>query len=128
MTSLCFPGQCIHFKMGSAIKRVTMFFLTNVFTALEENILDFNFASMQLVLCRVVAVKRLAVHKVHQPSCTDYASFFTFEIKAYTIELQWLEQCWLVYHGCFELVLESLGKKSNNCRFWDNLWLFSFLY
>ena len=27
-----------------------------------------------------------------------------------TIELQWLEHYWLVYHGCFELVLESLGK------------------
>ena len=27
-----------------------------------------------------------------------------------TVELQWLEHWWLVYHGCFELVLESLGK------------------
>ena len=27
-----------------------------------------------------------------------------------TVELQWLEHRWLVYHGCFELVLESLGK------------------
>ena len=26
------------------------------------------------------------------------------------VELQWLEHRWLVYHGCFELVLESLGK------------------
>ena len=26
------------------------------------------------------------------------------------VELQWLEHCWLVYHGCFELMLESLGK------------------
>ena len=24
------------------------------------------------------------------------------------VELQWLEHCWLVYHGYFELVLESL--------------------
>ena len=24
---------------------------------------------------------------------------------------------WFVYHGCFELVLESLGKKSDSCRF-----------
>ena len=29
-----------------------------------------------------------------------------------TVELQWLKHRWLVYHGCFELVLESLGK---NC-------------
>ena len=28
----------------------------------------------------------------------------------YTVELQWLEHRWLVYHGFFELVLESLGK------------------
>ena len=29
---------------------------------------------------------------------------------ATTVELQWLEHQWLVYHGCFERVLESLGK------------------
>ena len=28
----------------------------------------------------------------------------------YTVELQWLEHRWVVYHGYFELVLESLGK------------------
>ena len=40
-----------------------------------------------------------------------------------TVELQWLEHRWLVYHGCFELVLESLGKKIHSCRhyIWDNL-------
>ena len=27
------------------------------------------------------------------------------------LELQWLEHWWFVYHGCFELILESLGKK-----------------
>ena len=27
-----------------------------------------------------------------------------------TVELQWLEHWWILYHGCFELVLESLGK------------------
>ena len=27
-----------------------------------------------------------------------------------TVELQWLEHRWLVYHGYFELDLESLGK------------------
>ena len=29
--------------------------------------------------------------------------------KINTVELQWLEHGWFVYHGCFELVLESLG-------------------
>ena len=28
----------------------------------------------------------------------------------YTVELRWLEHRWLVYHDCFELVLEPLGK------------------
>ena len=37
-----------------------------------------------------------------------------------TVELQWLEHWWLVYHGCFELVLESLGKLSY-LQIWDNL-------
>ena len=27
-----------------------------------------------------------------------------------TVKLQWLEHCWLIYHGCFELVIEPLGK------------------
>ena len=31
-------------------------------------------------------------------------------LKVYIVELQWLEHRWLVYHGCFELVLESPGK------------------
>ena len=30
----------------------------------------------------------------------------------YTVELQWLEPWWVVYPGCFEFVLESLGKNS----------------
>ena len=34
-----------------------------------------------------------------------------------TVDLQWLEHRWLVYHGCFELILEPLGKKSHSCRF-----------
>ena len=31
-----------------------------------------------------------------------------------TVELQWLEQWWLTYHGYFELILESLGKNSSH--------------
>ena len=34
-----------------------------------------------------------------------------------TVDLQWLKHRWLVYQGCFELVLESLGKKFHSCRF-----------
>ena len=30
--------------------------------------------------------------------------------KVYTVKLQWLEHWWLIYNGCFEFVLESLGK------------------
>ena len=30
----------------------------------------------------------------------------------YTVELQWLKHLWLVYHGYFKLVLESLEKHS----------------
>ena len=45
----------------------------------------------------------------------------------YTVELQWLEHWWLVYHGCFELVLESLGKKSHSCRV-RIIWVIFFFY
>ena len=34
----------------------------------------------------------------------------TTRTKLFTVKLQWLEHRWLVYHGYFELVLESLGK------------------
>ena len=46
----------------------------------------------------------------------------------YTVELQWLKHRSLVYHGCFELVLVSLGRKSYTCRhyyIWDNVVWFS---
>ena len=33
-------------------------------------------------------------------------------LKLNTVELQWVEHRWLVYHGYFELVLGSLGKHS----------------
>ena len=29
---------------------------------------------------------------------------------SYVVKLQCLQHCWLVYHGCFKLVLESLEK------------------
>ena len=37
---------------------------------------------------------------------------FTFVYMWYTVELQWLEHWWLVYHGWFELILGSLGTNS----------------
>ena len=39
-------------------------------------------------------------------------TFILYKFRIVTVELQWLEHWWLVYHGCFELVLESLGKNS----------------
>ena len=51
----------------------------------------------------------------------------TYESDALLIALrgpQWLEHRWLVYQGCFELVLEFLGKKIHSGRhyyIWDNL-------
>ena len=38
-----------------------------------------------------------------------------------TVELQWLEYEWLVYHSCFELGLESLGENPYYFTVWDNL-------
>ena len=35
-----------------------------------------------------------------------------------TVELQWLEHSWFVYHGSFELVLESLEKKNPIAADW----------
>ena len=40
------------------------------------------------------------------------------------VELQWLEHWWRVYHGCFKLVLESLGKTSSHADFGYLGWLF----
>ena len=37
-----------------------------------------------------------------------------------TVELQWLEHRWLVYHRYFELILESLGN-IRHYYIWDNL-------
>ena len=33
-----------------------------------------------------------------------------------TVELRWLEYRWLVYHGLFELVFESLRNSSDSSR------------
>ena len=45
-----------------------------------------------------------------------------------TVELQWLEHRWLVYHGLFDLIFESLRKFSDSSRkqiLWE---FFSFYY
>ena len=49
--------------------------------------------------------KLLNLDMVCLPLVSEYAI-------QYTVELQWLEHRWLVYHSYFELVLESLGKNS----------------
>ena len=36
------------------------------------------------------------------------------------LDLPWLEHCCFVYHGCFELVLAFLGKKTK-LQIWDNV-------
>ena len=53
-----------------------------------------------------------------------YSSILGFN--PHTVELQWLEHWWLVNHGCFELVIESLGTKSHSCRLRIILGWFSF--
>ena len=42
--------------------------------------------------------------------------FFHLFLQSYTAELHWLEHWWLVYHRCFELVLESLGGSNENTQ------------
>ena len=52
----------------------------------------------------------------------------TVNIDQNTVELQWLEHWWLVYHGCFEHVLESPWKKKSWLQIWDHLvWFFFFI-
>ena len=40
----------------------------------------------------------------------------TFRIPINTVELQWLEHRWLVYHGLFELIFDSLRNVSDSSR------------
>ena len=47
--------------------------------------------------------------------------------KQTTVDLQWLEHWWLVYHGCFEHVLGSV-EQIPQLQIWDNLRWFSFSY
>ena len=37
-----------------------------------------------------------------------------------TVKLQWLEHCWLIYNGCFKLILETL-RKFSYLQIYDNL-------
>ena len=43
-----------------------------------------------------------------------------------TVDLQWLEHWWLVYHGCLDFVLEFLGKMQQ-LQVWVTLGWFSFV-
>ena len=57
------------------------------------------------------------IYGKRQSMCVLSILKFTCAFEQATEELQWLKHGWLVYHGCFELVLESLGKKAHSCRF-----------
>ena len=46
------------------------------------------------------------------PDDDVHVQFKEVRLLVYTVELQWLEHRWLVYHFYFELVLGSLGKHS----------------
>ena len=37
-------------------------------------------------------------------------------VNTHTVELQWLEHRWLVYHGLFELIYESVRNFSDSTR------------
>ena len=50
------------------------------------------------------------VQILHKPSQLSSLLYSLHQSNLTTVELQWLEHYWLVYHGCFELVLESLGR------------------
>ena len=65
---------------------------------------------------------------LHVPWHCIYTSSFRAVFMVFTVELQWLEHWWLVYHGSFELVIQSLGKKSHSCRFGiiSGVYLFSY--
>ena len=81
-------------------------------------------ATFNLVfLCAVVKCCTLHTH-LSIGFCNSQQSFHflvwghLYSLHQNTEELQWLEHWWLIYHSCFELVLESQGKKSQSCRFW----------
>ena len=48
-------------------------------------------------------------HLLDYVSCLVIIAVVNYSLSG-TVELQWLEHSWLVYHNGFELVLKSLGK------------------
>ena len=58
------------------------------------------------------SAKRSVDKKRHYFAAAKYKCFTVFDPSSFTVELQWLEHPWLVYHGYLELVLEFLGKNS----------------
>ena len=54
-------------------------------------------------------IKNWQVRQNYMGKPKQYPVCFSDCVKTCTVELQWLEHCWLVYHGCFEQVLKSLG-------------------
>ena len=47
--------------------------------------------------------------RLYQKGCLFTMNTHLMVYSVCTRELQWLEHWWLIYHGCFELVLGSLG-------------------
>ena len=81
--------------MGSVLKQRSRF-CTSKFFLLREDLFveDFRFPGKSTEVINVVSKKCLKTWQ-----CTH----------TMTVELQWLEHRWLVYHGYFEFVFESLG-------------------
>ena len=73
---------------------------------------------------------KIVPSRINGPNDSVYWSHGAFVFSTqHTGEFQWLEHLWLVYHGFFKLVLESLGKIFHSCRHYyisDNSVRFSF--
>ena len=61
---------------------------------------------MQIIMIMIVMIMIIMMMIIIQPSIARTLN----DNDNNTVKLQLLEHCWLVYHGCFELVLESLGQ------------------
>ena len=60
--------------------------------------------------CNIICIGRLVHQWLFSCRCTCTHTCLPVFLYWTTVELQWLEHWWLVYHVCFEFVLECLGK------------------
>ena len=66
---------------------------------------------VSLVLAQVITViSEVNIVLCFHVSVNSSTNGNIIKLCVYTEVFQWLEPGWLVYHGCFKLVLESLGK------------------